>query len=169
MKNHAFTLIELLVVVLIIGILAAIALPQYQKAVLKSKFARLQPLVASLANAGEVYYLANGVYPSQFSELDVELPQEPTSSDTAPDESGSFTVNFPWGSCTLTNNASNKFIGCNDDSNISYTQFFIHSPRNSGDRVCSAKNGDTTAYAVCKSLTGHEPYYASADNNAFAF
>ena len=168
MKNRAFTLIELLVVVLIIGILAAIALPQYQKAVLKSKFARLQPLVASLANAAEVYYLANGVYPTQFSELDVSLPQEPTSADTAPDESGSFSVNFPWGLCTLMNNASNKFISC-QDSNIGYAQFFIHSKNNSGDRVCSALNGDTIAYSVCKAMTGHEPYYASTDNNAFAF
>ena len=49
--SAGFTLIELLVVVLIIGILAAVAVPQYQLAVDKSKFASNMPLLDSLESA----------------------------------------------------------------------------------------------------------------------
>ena len=61
-RNAGFTLIELLVVVLIIGILAAVALPKYQKAVAKSQFTSLIPVTKALKDAQEVLYLANGTY-----------------------------------------------------------------------------------------------------------
>ena len=75
MKNkQAFTLIELLVVVLIIGILAAVAVPQYQKAVEKSKAAQALTLLKTLSQATQNYYLANGTYPTKFDELAVDIP-----------------------------------------------------------------------------------------------
>ena len=73
-KRSGFTLIELLVVVLIIGILAAIALPQYQKAVERAKAVQAITLLRSLRDSFERYKLANSVYPNKFSDLDIEIP-----------------------------------------------------------------------------------------------
>lgn len=72
-KNAGFTLIELLVVVLIIGILAAAALPQYQKAVAKSRLMGYLQLVQGIRRAQEVYYLANNTYTRDVADLDVDF------------------------------------------------------------------------------------------------
>ena len=69
MKNKkAFTLLELLVVVLIIGILAGIALPQYQMAVTKAKVASILPLMRRWKDAMQEYKLQHGSYEDLDSE-----------------------------------------------------------------------------------------------------
>ncbi len=68
-----FTLIELLVVVLIIGILAAVALPQYQKAVLKARAVEMVSILNSGQKAMDAWMLANGYQEASASAFDIQI------------------------------------------------------------------------------------------------
>lgn len=77
MNNKGFTLIELLVVVLIIGILAAIALPQYTKAVERSRLAEAVQWLGDVATAQQIYYMQNNEFAANLTNLnkgDIVVP-----------------------------------------------------------------------------------------------
>ena len=126
-NNDAFTLIELLVVVLIIGILAAVAIPQYQVAVAKSRLATIKSLVENVASAEEVYYLANGKYTADVKDLDVSVPGGWTEGENQ-ETDGVITKReyvFNWGKCWI--NAT-QFTCSVDISNVLvyYKKYYEH-------------------------------------------
>ncbi len=69
-NKHGFTLIELLIVVAIIGILAAIAVPNFLNAQIRAKVSRVKSDIRSIAQANEMYNIDNNTYPPE-SEDDI--------------------------------------------------------------------------------------------------
>ncbi len=132
--SAGFTLIELLVVVLIIGILAVVAVPQYQLAVDKSKFASNMPLLDAVEKAQEAYYLANGQYADTFDQLDVEIPK--TYAYKKPESWGGdcWATGDPWGYPYICTNQCYSFISPWQPYDVHY--FRTHNHSSSYNRVC---------------------------------
>ena len=149
-----FTLIELLVVVLIIGILASVAMPQYDKAVKKARLTKVIPLVKTLANAEEVFYMSNGYYTGNVSELDVDMPAGGTLAGGSTDDGY---LRFPDGTVIDLLNGTGHQAGNSSSEalyvtaylqdGLRYIQYLEHSSR-PNMRICDGNE------AVCKSMGG---------------
>ena len=149
MQTGGFTLIELLVVVLIIGILASIALPQYQKAVVKSRYATLKNLTHTIVQAQEVFYLTNGRYSMDFEELGIDMPAGKLNTSTATN------YTYDWGSCVLVDPYQAQCT--HNQGKMQYQVRYPHAGTLAypGNRVCIAFSLDIKSVqnTICKQET----------------
>lgn len=134
-----FTLIEMLVVVVIIATLAAIAVPQYQRAVYKSRFYALMPIAHGISQGNEAYYLGNRHYTTNLSSLVVtgqnEYP-DGTSVELIADDNFSYVLA--------------KRTGVNNN----YVVYQARSSQYPSNVHCEAKKGDQMATWLCKDALG---------------
>jgi len=141
MNRRGFTLIELLVVVLIIGILVAVALPQYQKAVLKTRFSGIISNTTTLSKSLEIYYLSNNSYPANLEEIDIAI-----------------------GGCTTTdikiscNDATYYYYHVTNKLGLGYLHYTQAGntwiPNRRGRQYCWADSENEAANQICQSMRG---------------
>ncbi|WP_424245928.1 prepilin-type N-terminal cleavage/methylation domain-containing protein [Elusimicrobium posterum] len=146
--KKGFTLIELLVVVLIIGILAAIALPQYTKAVGKSRAAEAVTMLSSIMNAQEMYKLQHGEYTDDISELDITIPNNRLWEHQTEEQKKKYYRYRCGGKRT-----------CHAEiSTTNFPEFEFHTPSEeyegySNKHWCVAQKSNTQAVSICKTFS----------------
>lgn len=160
--SQGFTLLELLVVVLIIGILAAIALPQYRMVTLKAKYARAKQTASDIKKAYELYYTVHNEFPTTFSQLDFAHNF---------DDSTVMTTQNGY-HCKIYPTYNQFYCAINENSDGQLLRYFVtygsggfyYSCRTTTDtsdiynKICQQETGKTAEQASCKNNSGYCQY-----------
>ena len=149
-RHSGFTLIELLVVVLIIGIMAAIAMPQYQKAVLKARMIQGITLLNSIKSAEESYYMANGFYTQNFDDLDLSMPAGGVTEEGVMRYSNGFTYYL-----MSPADPHSIYASYGPENRMAWMIYLNNVPSaNKGQVKCYSYNNNKITEAVCQGLGG---------------
>ncbi len=144
--KKGFTLIELLVVVLIIGILSAVALPQYQKAVTKARATQLFAFVNHYHKIADIHVMAGGNYGDKLEDMGWDYPIENYNiADNGCEVFGvgKFRIEHSSGG-----SAFSAYV--NDNSGL---YFNTNKSSQGWDTYCAAPNATSKANDVCKTYS----------------
>ena len=151
-NKRGFTLLELLVVVLIIGILAGIALPQYRNAVRKARVAEAKITLRAIVDATDRYVLTTGNTTANISDLDVEISSEFKNWNMYIDECLCGSENINICGCVVTADPKWEPISYY----ISYWSVNYDGGEDAGfnGNFTCIVNGDNNGHTICRSLGG---------------
>jgi prepilin-type N-terminal cleavage/methylation domain-containing protein len=147
MNHKAFTLIELLVAVLIIGILAAIALPQYTKTVRLSRTSQALTMLNAILKAQEEYFLIHSEYTNNMEDLSITVPADKLASNMSDEDKKSNYYYSCWAKQSCGAGISNE-----DYPTFEFVGSYSVSTNMRGKKWCVAVNHNIKAKAICSAL-----------------
>ena len=134
-RQQGFTLLELMVVVLVISLLAGVAVPQYKRAVSKSRYKTMFALAKAIHVGQEHFQLSEGHYAQDLSRLAISAPEY---------SSGDISV------VLHNDDLHSYFLVAHKKLNNTLVTYNDHSPSHPGNVYCEAKAEDELAIWLCE-------------------
>lgn len=159
-KKQGFTLIELLVVVLIIGVLAAMALPQYRVAVGMSRASTMYAFMRGVDQAQQAFYMANNRYATTFDSLSVGIPSGFVKTDEKRITKGRM-------ACHIMTEHGNAEISIKCTEEI--TGVVLEKYHNRNNYICWANKTTEIPNQICRNLSGKDEHDTVSGNLVFGY